>query len=111
MSKVFFDHLIEFDKLHSFLKKLDIDIEEKEELWALIDEIIHHRIVGCILDKLPENHHENFLNDLFQKPYSEELLDAVDKNTDGDMSEHIKNEMKKIESEIIEEIMSLRQMS
>jgi len=41
MSKLFFDHLIILEDLETEIKEVAESPEEKEELWQLIDEILH----------------------------------------------------------------------
>ena len=85
MSKLFFDHLLSLDQLDREIKKIAKTQEEREELWLLVDEIIHHKVLGCILDKLPQTHHEEFLEMFHKSPQDEEFLfgylrEKIDKN-------------------------------
>ena len=66
MSKLFYDHLITLDEIEVVIKKNASSKEEKEELWALVDEIVTHKVLEKVLDKLPREHHEEFL-ELFHK--------------------------------------------
>jgi hypothetical protein len=61
MSKVFYDHLVSLDDVEKALKKRKLSVEEREELWKIIDEMVHHRVVGCILEHLPSEHHGDFV--------------------------------------------------
>ena len=49
MSKLFFDHLLEFKKIDREIKRVSKSTEERDELWGLVDEIIHHKV--NIIDK------------------------------------------------------------
>lgn len=107
MSKLFFDHLIELDEIDKQIKKLAKSQDEREELWGLIDEMVHHKVMGCILDKLPRDNHEEFL-DLFHKsPHNEKLLFAYLKKTIGDNIESlIKQEIGVLSVDILKDIKS-----
>src|SRR5689334_22775888 len=107
MSKLFFDHLIILDKVELEIKKASSSKEEKEELWSLVDEIVNHRAIEKILDKLPKDSHGEFL-DLFHKaPHNEDLLIGYLKQKIGENVEEIlKAEFGDIASEILTEIKS-----
>ncbi len=107
MSKLFFDHLIELKEVDKQIKKVAKTKEEREELWALVDEIVHHKVMGCILDKLPRAHHEEFL-DLFHKsPHDEELLFTYLRAKVGSNIESlIKQEIGDFSAGLLEEIKS-----
>jgi hypothetical protein len=74
MSRIFYDHLISFEEISIKIDSITSSKEEKEELWQLIDEMVHHRIVDLVLSKLPESHHHEFLEKLYNAPHSEELI-------------------------------------
>jgi hypothetical protein len=107
MSKLFFDKLVELKEIDKQIKKVAKTNEEKEELWGLVDEIVHHKVMGCILDKLPRIHHEEFL-DLFHKsPHDEELLFAYLRKKVGDnIEELIKQEIGDLSNDLLEDIKS-----
>jgi hypothetical protein len=107
MSKLFFDHLVEFEEIEKQIKKVAKTSEEREELWGLVDEIIHHKVIGCILDKLPRQHHEEFLELFHKSPHDEELLFGYLRKKVGDNIESlIKQEIGGLASELLEEIKS-----
>lgn len=74
MSKIFYDKLLTLEQIDLKIKKIAKTKEEKEEMWALIDEIIHHKALGCVLDKLPRENHDEFLSLFHNSPHDEELL-------------------------------------
>jgi len=102
--KIFYDHLIEYTEIELGLKDLNLEIEEKEEISRLVDEIIHHKILGCILDNLPSAYHEEFLEKFYQAPYDESHLDWLREKIGQDVEEIIRREMKKLKEEILESI-------
>jgi len=107
MSKLFYDYLVELKEIDKQIKKVAKTSEEREELWGLVDEIVHHKVMGCILDRLPRAHHEEFL-DLFHKsPHDEELLFAYLRKKVGDNIEDlIKQEIGDLSDDLLEDIKS-----
>src|SRR5688572_24958311 len=89
MSKLFFDHLLSLDKLDSKIKKLAKTQEEREELWLLVDEIVHHKVFEVILDKLPKDNHQEFLEMVHKAPHNEEFLFSYLKAKIGENIEDI----------------------
>jgi 3-dehydroquinate dehydratase len=105
MSKLFFDHLVEMKKIDKEIRKIAKTPEEREEIWALVDEMVHHKVMGCILDKLPRPHHEEFLEIYHKSPHDEELLFGYLKTkTGGDMKDSIKKEIDVLNEELLKEI-------
>lgn len=92
MSKLFFDHLLSLDDLDHEIKKVAKTQEEREELWLLVDEIIHHKAMGCILDKLPRDNHEEFLEMFHKAPHDEEYIFGYLRKKIGDNIEEILRE-------------------
>jgi hypothetical protein len=107
MSKLFFDHLIELKEIDKQIRKVAKTSEERHELWGLVDEIVHHKVMGCILDNLPREHHEEFLEMFHKSPHDEELLFGYLKEKVGDNIESlIRQEIGGLASELLEEIRS-----
>lgn len=105
MSKIFYDHLIEFKKVDKQIKKVAKTSEEREELWGLVDEIVHHKAMGCILDKLPGQHHEEFLGMFHKSPHDEELLFGYLRKKVGDNIESlVRQEIGGLATELLSEI-------
>ena len=107
MSKLFFDNLIEFKEIDKQIKKVVKDSAEREELWLLVDEIIHHKVMGCILGKLPRDNHEEFLNLFHKSPHDEKLIFKYLKEKIGDNIESlIQQEIGDLSSDLLKEIKS-----
>ena len=105
MTKIFYDHLVELGKIDKQIKKVAKTSEEKEELWGLIDEIVHHKVIGCILGSLPREHHEEFLGMFHKSPHDEELLFSYLRRKIGDNIESlIRQEIGGLATELLEEI-------
>lgn len=104
MSKIFYDYLIEFTEVEMVINSSSSDPDEKEEMHRLIDEIIHHRVIGCVLSSLPVHHHEEFLERLHQAPYSEDLMRYLQERIEENIEEKIKKELAQYKKELIQEL-------
>ncbi len=104
MSKLFFDHLINLEDVEKEINEVSSTKEEKDELWQLVDEIIHHRVLGCILDKLPRKDHEEFLGMFHRHPYDEAIIDYLREKIGGNVEEIIKQEIGTLAFELLTEI-------
>ena len=104
MSKLFYDHLIVLTQVEAEIKKTAQTTEEKEELWKLVDEIIHHRVMETVLDKLPRNHHEDFLTKFHEAPHDESLMDYLTGQIGENVEELIRREIGELAYELIEDI-------
>ena len=62
MSKIFYDHIIVLEDVDNEIKSIAHSHEERDELWQLVDEIIHNRVLGKLLDVLPKESHQEFLD-------------------------------------------------
>ena len=102
MSKIFYDHLINFEEIEVQVKTVAETPEEREELWQVIDEIIHHQVMGCVLDHLPEKHHKSFLQKFCQAPYDEGIFTKNKKAIREDIEEIIRKEVENLKRELLE---------
>jgi len=108
MSKLFFDKYISLSKLEKTFSQLEATLEEKHELWQLVDEIIHHRVLNCILTELPKKNHEEFLVKLHSAPHSEDLLVYLKEKIVKDIDTFLSMEIKSIENEILKDLVGTK---
>ena len=94
MSRIFYDYLISLEKIEIEIKKTVELPEEREELWQIVDEILHHRIISVILDKLPQEHHLEFLENFHSAPHAESHINYLSERVVEDIEELIKFSMK-----------------
>jgi len=104
MSKIFYDHLLVLDAISDYIKLKAQEPNEREELWRIVDELVHHRVMGCILDSLPREHHEEFLEKFTDAPFDEELIVYINGKSSKKIEDEIKKVIKELESEILKEI-------
>lgn len=104
MSKLFYDHLIVLGDLDREIGNSVGGEEEKHELWKLVDEIIHHKVMGIILDKLPRDSHEEFADLVTKFPHDEErIFDYLKKKIDKNIEEVLREELGTLSYEILNE--------
>ncbi|MFA6072191.1 MAG: hypothetical protein WC810_26820 [Janthinobacterium sp.] len=102
MSKLFFDHLLELKEIDKQIKKVAKTTAEREELWGLVDEIVHHKVMGCILDKLPRDNHDEFLHMFHESPHDSKLLFEYLRIKAGeDLESLVKKEIEVLSRELI----------
>jgi hypothetical protein len=107
MSKLFFDNIIDLKEVDKQIKKVAKTSEDREELWGLVDEIVHHKVMGCILDKLPRDNHEEFLQMFHKSPHDEELIfDYLESKIGQNVEELIKQEIGALSTDLLEDIKS-----
>lgn len=104
MSKLFFDQLLNLDKLDKTVKEAANTHDEKIELWQVIDEIIHHKVLHCVLDKLPKNYHKEFVERFTKAPYDEKLLLYLRERVKVDIESIIKEAVALVVVEILSSI-------
>lgn len=103
MSRVYYDHLIVLDDVENKIKNIAETREEKEELWQLVDDIVHHRVLVCVLDNLPKDHHEEFLGMFHEEPHSLSLMDYLKERIKENIEELIKQEIGGLATELLGE--------
>ena len=104
MSKLFFDHFVVLDDVEREIKESAETHEERHELWKIVDEIVHHKVFGCIFNHLPDEHHHDFMDKFHEKPYDHSLLDYINEKIEDKIEEIIKKETKNLAAEILQEI-------
>lgn len=102
MSKVYFDHLLKLDEIENFIKTKANSLDEKEELWGLVDEIVHHKALDFVLTRLDRKKHEEFIEIFHKCPHDEVLIFGyLKKNANPNIENLMKKELEKITSEIM----------
>ncbi len=101
MSRLFYDHLVDFSELEKLVKKNVKDEASRHEIYKLVDEIVHHRVVGCILDRLPENHHKEFLDHVHKRAHDTGILEYLKERVAEDVEEFIRREVYLLGTEIL----------
>lgn len=101
MSKVYFDHLLVLEPIEEIVRKHANSPEEKEELWHLIDEIVHHRAMDFVLSNLDKEHHHEFLEIFHSCPHDETVIFSyLREKTHIDIEESMRKELESVSGEI-----------
>jgi hypothetical protein len=104
MSRVFYDHLIEFEEIVADLDEYELDEIERREIMDLADELLHQQALSLILDHLPPDRTHDFLGHFHECPYDQVLLEFLKKEIIEDIEEIIRLQAQKIKKEILAEI-------
>lgn len=104
MSKLFFDKLVDFKKLEKKISSIITTSDEKHEYWQIVDELIHHRVLHCVLNELDEKHHEEFLVKLHEAPHDEGLIDYLTSKITKDVREFLRLEIQSVNHEVLADI-------
>jgi hypothetical protein len=108
MSKLFYDHLIVFEEIEAKLSSYNFSSpDEKEEVHQMIEESVHYRVMACILDHLPREHHNQFLELFHRSPHHPGLLTFL-KDRVENIEEIIKKEVKDLEKVLLKDIESAK---
>jgi hypothetical protein len=87
MNKLFYDHLINLQKIQSKLDTYGLSEKEKKELLRIVDATIHHEVMNVILSHLPRKHHEEFLEQFTHHPHDKKhltyLQEKIEVNIEG----------------------------
>ena len=77
MATLFYDHLIDWQKLSNAVEALQLDSEDKSEVWEEIEHTIHTEVLIIFVKHLPPEKHEEFVERFHAKPYNSEHLEFV----------------------------------
>lgn len=101
MSKLFFDPYIKLEKVEEEIKKSGFSVEEREELFRLVDDIVNAKVLKTIMDNLPEEKHIEFLEIFHKSPHDEEVIFGY---LGEDIKKTLEEKLENFDKEIINEI-------
>ncbi len=101
MSRIFYDHLIDLGHVEARIKRIAKSADERDELYHLIDDIVHHRVLGCIFDALPESEHKAFVAELKKRPHDLSLISYLQTRVAHDIEEFIRREVHLLAEELL----------
>lgn len=104
MSRLFFDHLVVFERVDVVIKNAAKNPEDKEELWKVVDELVHSHVLTCILERLPGEHHNEFLEKYHSHPYDDGLIGYLNERVEENIEEIIREAIGLLEEDILREI-------
>ena len=91
-------------KIEKLINSLELGKEEKEELWLVVGEIVHHRVTGCLLDNLEKERHEEFLGKFSGTSLDEGVMDYFKTKGKEDITERVRETIFEIENEILSDL-------
>ena len=100
--KLFYYPLIKTKRISLELEKTGLQGEEYKEVLCLVEQTINTRALSALLNKLPEEKHEAFMEKLSQAPHSEELWDFFGEEKDN-AKDHLSQVFRRLEEEILED--------
>jgi hypothetical protein len=104
MSKLYYDHLIAYEDIEIEISKISQSREEKEELWQIVDEMIHHKVLDLVLSKLPKDKHQEFMEKFVSAPHDEGLFDYLNDKIGDDVEKLVKKELDELAKEILKDL-------
>ena len=104
MSKIFYDHLIVYEQIEVVINQVSQSPEEKQDLWQIIDEMIHHKVLDFLLSKLPKDSHREFMDKFLSAPHDEDLFNYLNQKIGTDVEKLVKEELASLAANILKEI-------
>jgi len=104
MSRIFYDRLIVLEDFGREVKKKTSSKEEEFEIWELVDNILSHKVMDIVLEKLPLKHHDEFIEKFLEAPFDETLFDYLKEKIEDNIEEVIKQEIGTLAYELLEDI-------
>jgi hypothetical protein len=102
MSQLFYDSFITLKEIERAINNIDLSNEEKQELWHLIDQLTHQRIMHTLLHHLPHQHHQHLLLLIKEKPHDTTIIEFVKENSEHDIEARLQKESENIVQELLE---------
>ncbi len=105
VNKPFYHRLIQMDRIYLAVKRTGLTGKQETELIGLIEETFHTRVLDSILEKLPLEKHEEFLEKFNQKPHDLSLWKFMDQEF-NELQENLRKTLSLLEEEILKDLQS-----
>lgn len=102
--KTFYHHLTFIDDILTELDGYHMDRLDREEIVELVHQIMLHHSLNVILNHLPRQHHETFLEAFKADPTDERHWELLRAEIKEDIEAAIKSQAEKIKKEILLEV-------
>ena len=103
MATLFYDHLIDWHRLEEVLRTIDLESEEREEVWEHTEHILHTEIFIVLVTHLPVAKHEEFVQLFHAAPHAETHLEFLKKHG-ADIEEKVRRKSSEIIDEVLKEL-------
>ena len=107
MSRIFYDHLTAFDRFAPMVGRHLSTPIEREEVWHIIDEITHLKVVSLILEKLPSQHHGEFLQNFAKAPHDTNIIVFLEEKIGENFQELLASDLVLFEQELLQIIQTV----
>ncbi|GEM_PF-1298084 len=103
VGKPFYYRWLAGERIYRHIRKAGLKEEEEREILTLIEETVHTQALSAVLEKLPAQKHEEFLEKFREKPDDLKLIDYLQGQVE-DIETHLKKVFKNLEEEIIKDV-------
>jgi hypothetical protein len=104
MSKLFFDDFVDLSDLEYAINEVSDSEDERHELWKVADELVHHHVLGCVFDHLPEEFHEEFLQKYHENPADDLLVHFINTKASIDFTEIVASELQRLQKSVLSDL-------
>lgn len=104
MSHVYYDSLLDLEPVEQAINSLATTATEKHKLWHIVDEMVHHSVLDCVLDNLDEAHHQEYLSLFATAPQDEHILAYLGEHIEQDISQLIRDRIARLVTEILADL-------
>lgn len=101
--KAFYDHLVNIHELHIEFDRLDVPIEDRNEMVGLADSAVHHEVFDLLMVEIPEAHREIFLESFSNDPGDDTILVFLKRRV-PDIEEKIRSRAEEVKRFFIEDV-------
>lgn len=104
MAILFYDYLINWPKLTKGLELLELDSEDRLEITAHVEHILHTEILMVVISHLPAGKHDQFIQLFYAAPFDENHWQFLRTHGDGNIELAIQQKSNQIIEEILSEL-------
>jgi len=100
----FFDHLFSLSEIETEINSVAETNEQKIELWGLVDEMVHYKVMETIFDNLGTKYHDEFIKQMQSSPHDKNILQFLKEKVGDNVEELLKQEIGNLAADILGKI-------
>ena len=104
MATLFYDHLIDWQRLEDAFARLELEPEERAELWEHAEHTLHTEVIMVFVSHLPKEKHEEFITRFHAAPFDSSHLHFVVSHTTSDVDSAVKERANAVINEMLAEL-------
>lgn len=104
MSKIFYDKLLKLEKVEKHINNVADTNEQKQEMWGIVDSMIHYKMMDLILQKLQQDLHKEFIEEFTKNPRDKGHFKYLKKHIGEDIKSFLSLEMERFTLVILNEL-------